>query len=99
MVRVSTGLWAGAVGLGVIAAAAIGVRAQGLVTINLLRFASHSRLLTWPNWRRRKRGMKAAVPLPGIRFSAYQPEQARGSEMPRYRPDFADTRVGSMVGL
>ena len=53
MVRVSTGLWAGAVGLGVIAAAAIGVRAQGLVTINLLRFASHSRLLTWPNWRRR----------------------------------------------
>jgi uncharacterized protein GlcG (DUF336 family) len=33
MARVSTGLLAGAIGFGVIAAAAIGVRAQGLVTI------------------------------------------------------------------
>jgi uncharacterized protein GlcG (DUF336 family) len=36
MARVSTGLLAGAVGFGVIAAAAIGVRAQGLVTIQKL---------------------------------------------------------------
>ena len=36
MTRVSTGLMAGAVGFGVIAAAAIGVRAQGLVTIQKL---------------------------------------------------------------
>ena len=36
MVRVSTGLLAGAIGFGVIAAAAIGVRAQGLVTIQKL---------------------------------------------------------------
>ena len=36
MSRVSTGLLAGAVGFGVVAAAAIGVRAQGLVTIQKL---------------------------------------------------------------
>ena len=36
MARVSTGLLAGAVGFGVIAAATIGVRAQGLVTIQKL---------------------------------------------------------------
>src|SRR5882762_8357293 len=36
MVRVSTGLLAGAVGFGVIAAAAIGVQAQGLVSIQKL---------------------------------------------------------------
>ena len=36
MARVSTGLLAGAVGFGVIAAAGIGVRAQGLVTIQKL---------------------------------------------------------------
>jgi uncharacterized protein GlcG (DUF336 family) len=36
MARVSAGLLAGAVGFGVIAAAAIGVRAQGLVTIQKL---------------------------------------------------------------
>ena len=36
MARVSTGLLAGAVGFGVIAAAAIGVRAQGLVSIQKL---------------------------------------------------------------
>src|SRR6266404_9527753 len=36
MARVSTGLLAGAVGLGVLAAAALGVRAQGLVSIQKL---------------------------------------------------------------
>src|SRR6202011_5066705 len=45
MARVSSGLLAGAVGFGVIAAAAIGVRAQGLVTLQKLSAALANELV------------------------------------------------------